>query len=80
MSCSHGAGRVMSRTEAVRTLSLADEQAKLDAKGIVHALRSQKDLEEASSAYKDIDEVMASQADLTRIVTSLEPIAVIKGV
>jgi len=80
MSCSHGAGRLMSRTEAVKTLSLTDEQAKLDAKGIVHALRCQKDLEEASSAYKDIDEVMANQTDLTRIVTPLEPIAVIKGV
>lgn len=80
MSCSHGAGRVMSRTEAVKTLSLEAEQAKLDAKGIIHAIRYQKDLEEASSAYKNIDEVMANQADLARIVTPLEPIAVIKGV
>ena len=80
MSCSHGAGRRMSRTEAVRTLNLREEQEKLEAKGIVHGLRYQKDLEEASSAYKDIDEVMACQADLARIVTTLEPIAVIKGV
>ena len=80
MSCSHGAGRVMSRTEAVRTLSLEAEQAKLDEKGIVHAIRCQKDLEEAASAYKNIDEVMANQADLARIMTPLEPIAVIKGV
>ena len=65
MSCSHGAGRVKSRTEAVRTLDLKAEQEKLDAKGIVHAIRCQKDLEEASSAYKNIDEVMACQADLT---------------
>ena len=80
MSCSHGAGRVMSRTEAVRTLDLKAEQEKLDSRGIVHAIRCQKDLEEASSAYKNIDEVMACQADLTKIVTTLEPIAVIKGV
>ena len=80
MSCSHGAGRVMSRTEAVRTLDLKAEQEKLDSKGIVHSIRGRKDLEEASSAYKDIDEVMASQRDLTRILTPLEPIAVIKGV
>ena len=80
MSCSHGAGRVMSRTEAVRTLDLKAEQEKLDSRGIVHAIRCQKDLEEASSAYKNIDEVMACQADLTRILTTLEPIAVIKGV
>lgn len=80
MSCSHGAGRLMSRTEAVHTLDLKTEIAKLDEKGIVHAIRNQKDLEEAASAYKNIDEVMACQADLTQIVTSLEPIAVIKGV
>ena len=80
MSCSHGAGRKMSRSEAIRTLNLKDEQEMLEAKGIVHAIRCQKDLEEASSAYKDIDEVMACQADLARITTTLEPIAVIKGV
>ena len=38
-----------------------------------------EDLEEDASAYKDIDEVMANQSDLTKIVTTLEPIAVIKG-
>ena len=80
MSCSHGAGRRLSRTEAVKTLNLREEQEKLDSRGIVHALRCQNDLEEASSAYKDIDEVMDCQKDLTRIVTTLEPIAVIKGV
>ena len=80
MSCSHGAGRRMSRTEAVKTLDLKAEQEKLEAKGIVHGVRCQKDLEEASSAYKDIEEVMACQADLAKITTSLEPIAVIKGV
>lgn len=79
-SCSHGAGRVMSRTEAVRSLNLDEEIQKLDAKGIVHAIRSQKDLEEAASAYKNIDEVMACQSDLTKILVTLEPIAVIKGV
>ena len=80
MSCSHGAGRRMSRTEAVRTLDLKEEQEKLEAKGIVHGVRYQKDLEEASSAYKNIEEVMTNQADLTKITTTLEPIAVIKGV
>lgn len=80
MSSSHGAGRVMSRTEAVRTLSLQGEIEKLESRGIIHAIRCQKDLEEAASAYKDIDEVMANQADLVKITTALEPIAVIKGV
>ena len=78
-SCSHGAGRQMSRSEAVRCLSLEDEVAKLDALGIVHAIRGQKDLEEAAGAYKNIDEVMANQTDLVKIVTELSPVAVIKG-
>lgn len=78
-SCSHGAGRAMSRTEAVRSLSLEAEVAKLEAQGIVHAIRGQKDLEEAAGAYKDIDEAMANQTDLVKIVTELSPVAVIKG-
>ena len=78
-SCSHGAGRAMSRTEAVRSLSLEAEVTKLEAQGIVHAIRGQKDLEEAAGAYKDIDEVMANQTDLVKIVTELSPVAVIKG-
>ena len=78
-SCSHGAGRLMSRTEAVRSLSLEDEVAKLEAQGIVHAIRGQKDLEEAAGAYKNIDEVMAAETDLVKIVTELSPVAVIKG-
>lgn len=79
MSCSHGAGRAMSRNEAVRTLNLKSEIDKLDQQGIVHSIRSVRDLEEAASAYKNIEVVMADQVDLTRIVTALEPIAVIKG-
>ena len=78
-SCSHGAGRLMSRTEAVRTLSLENEVARLESQGIVHAIRYQKDLEEAAGAYKNIDEVMAAQTDLVKIVTELSPVAVIKG-
>lgn len=78
-SCSHGAGRLMSRTEAVRNLSLEAEVAKLEAQGIVHAIRVQKDLEEAAGAYKNIDEVMECQKDLVKIVTELSPVAVIKG-
>ena len=79
MSCSHGAGRVMSRTEAVKSLNLAEEIQKLDVKGIVHAIRCQEDLEEASSAYKNIEEVIGQETDLVKIRTHLFPIAVIKG-
>ena len=78
-SCSHGAGRAMSRTEAMQSLSLEKEVARLEEQGIVHAVRGQRDLEEAAGAYKDIAEVMACQEDLVRIRTELSPVAVIKG-
>ena len=79
MSSSHGAGRLMSRTEAVKTLSLEKEIEMLDSKGIIHGIRSQNHLDEAASAYKNIDEVMANQQDLVKILTRLSPIAVVKG-
>ncbi len=78
-SCSHGAGRVMSRTKAVQSLSLQDEIKRLDDQGIVHAIRTVHDLEEAAGAYKDIEQVINNELDLVRIVTRLLPIAVIKG-
>ncbi len=78
-SCSHGAGRVMSRTKAVQSLSLEDEIKRLDDQGIVHAIRTVHDLEEAAGAYKDIETVINNEFDLVRIVTRLLPIAVIKG-
>ena len=79
MSSSHGAGRLMSRTEAIKTLSLKKEIEMLDNKGIIHGIRSQNHLDEAASAYKNIDEVMANQQDLVKILTRLSPIAVVKG-
>ena len=63
----------------VRNLSLETELSRLEEQGIVHAIRGQKDLEEAAGAYKDIDEVMANQSDLVKTVTALSPVAVIKG-
>jgi tRNA-splicing ligase RtcB len=79
MSSSHGAGRLMSRTQAIKTLSLEDEIKKMESKAIVHSIRSQHDLEEAAGAYKDIDQVIALEADLVKVITKLEPLAVIKG-
>jgi tRNA-splicing ligase RtcB len=79
MSCSHGAGRRLGRREACRQLNLEQEKSKLDAKGIIHAIRNQEDLEEAAGAYKDIDVVMEEQKDLVDIVIKLTPLAVIKG-
>ena len=78
-SCSHGAGRRLSRSAAIRTLNMAEEVAKLEAKGIVHGIRNQDDLQEASGAYKDIEEVIANELDLVKIKTRLLPVAVIKG-
>ena len=79
MSSSHGAGRLMSRTQAINTLDLEAEIRLMESKGIVHGIRSQRDLDEAASAYKDIDQVIALEADLVKIKTKLEAIAVIKG-
>lgn len=78
-SCSHGAGRVMSRTMAENTLDLKAEIASLEAKGIIHAIRSQNDMQEATGAYKDIEEVISNELDLIKIKTRLLPVAVIKG-
>lgn len=78
-SCSHGAGRKMSRKKAREELNLDNEKKILDDKGILHAIRGVSDLDEASSAYKNIDEVMEQQKDLVDILVKLEPLAVIKG-
>ncbi len=78
-SCSHGAGRVLSRKAAIRTLNMAEEVRQLEAKGIVHAIRNQDDMQEASGAYKDIEEVIANELDLVKVRTRLLPLAVIKG-
>ncbi len=78
-SCSHGAGRVMSRSAAIKTLDMAEEVAQLESKGIVHAIRCQDDMQEASGAYKDIETVIMNELDLVKVKTRLLPIAVIKG-
>ncbi len=78
-SCSHGAGRVLGRKQAQRTLDLKDQQKILDDLGVLHELRSKRSLDEAPGAYKDITKVMANQSDLIDIEVSLKPLAVIKG-
>lgn len=78
-SCSHGAGRVMSRAKARKTLDLNAEVAALKEKGVLHAIRHKKDLDEAPSSYKDIQEVMKLQEDLIDIQIELTPLAVMKG-
>jgi tRNA-splicing ligase RtcB len=78
-SCSHGAGRKMGRGRACKELSLVNEVAQMDAMGIIHGLRVEKDLDEAPGAYKDIDVVMENQKDLVDILVELKPLGVIKG-
>ncbi len=79
-SCSHGAGRRLSRTEARQRISISDLRRQMahvlypQMPGIERAL-----VEEAPAAYKNIKEVLAQQADLVRPVLRLEPLAVIKG-
>lgn len=76
-SCSHGAGRMLGRKAAIRTLDLKYEQALM--KGIIHNINDVSQLDEAPSAYKDIDVVMENQKDLVSIVVELKPMAVMKG-
>jgi len=78
-SCSHGAGRIMSRSKAKEKLNLNDEIKKLDDQGIIHNIRNISDLDEAPSAYKDIDSVMDHQKDLIDIEIELKPLGVVKG-
>ena len=78
-SCSHGAGRKMSRKRAQRELDINKETRELEKRGIIHAIRSQRDLDEAPGAYKDINTVMANQQDLVEPIVTLWPLGVIKG-
>ena len=75
-SCSHGAGRMMSRTQAKKEIT--SEQIRESLEG-TFTKPSTKFADEAPMAYKDIDEVMANQSDLVEIKHTLKPIITIKG-
>ena len=87
MSCSHGAGRRMSRTVACNTLTAAECDEAMQ--GIVcdrwHSVtrygkgKTVLDLSEAPQAYKDIEDVIASERDLVEVQVRLTPLAVVKG-
>jgi tRNA-splicing ligase RtcB len=81
MSCSHGAGRVMGRNEASRTLSPQECDNAME--GIVFdrwkRARGRLDLGEAPQAYKDIHAVIRAELDLIKPIATLRPLAVIKG-
>lgn len=75
-SCSHGAGRVMSRTQAKKLVSL--EEHIEDTKG-VECRKDADVIDETPKAYKNIDDVMRSQEDLVEIVYELKQILCVKG-
>ena len=75
-SCSHGAGRSMSRTEAKKRFTLADHAL---ATAGVECRKDEDVIDETPAAYKDIDAVMAAQADLVEVVHTLKQIVCVKG-
>jgi tRNA-splicing ligase RtcB len=75
-SCSHGAGRRMSRTEAKRRFTLEDHRA---ATAGVECRKDKDVIDETPGAYKDIDAVMAAQKDLVEIVYTLKQVVCVKG-
>lgn len=75
-SCSHGAGRVMSRGKAKKEISLADHVSATE------GVECRKDigvLDESPAAYKDIDAVMNAQLDLVEVVHTLKQVLCVKG-
>jgi len=75
-SCSHGAGRVMSRTEAKKRFTLEDHAL---ATAGVECKKDESVLDETPGSYKDIDLVMEAQSDLVDIVATLKQILCVKG-
>ena len=75
-SCSHGAGRLMSRSKAKKQFSLDDlvQQTKS-----VECRKDRGVLDEIPGAYKPIDEVMAQQTDLVEVVATLKQVICVKG-
>jgi len=75
-SCSHGAGGVMNRGEAKKTITL--EMHAADTAGVV-CLKDESVLDESPRAYKSIDDVMRAQADLVEVVHELRAVVCVKG-
>jgi tRNA-splicing ligase RtcB len=75
-SCSHGAGRVMSRTQAKKRFTVADQIAATEG---VECRKDEAVIDEIPMAYKDIDAVMEAQKDLVEIVYTLKQVVCVKG-
>jgi tRNA-splicing ligase RtcB len=78
MSCSHGAGRRHSRTQAKKLFTSADLAAQMAGKVWLSG-RAEALVDEIPSAYKDIDQVMADQADLVQVLHTLHQVLNYKG-
>lgn len=75
-SCSHGAGRVMSRTAARQNITLAQHR---EATAHVECRKDAAVIDESPAAYKSIDAVMAAQSDLVEVVHTLRQVLCVKG-
>jgi tRNA-splicing ligase RtcB (3'-phosphate/5'-hydroxy nucleic acid ligase) len=75
-SCSHGAGRKMSRTEARKRFTLDEHRA---ATAGVECRKDKDVIDETPAAYKDIDAVMEAQKDLVEVVHTLKQVVCVKG-
>ncbi|HEX2083348.1 MAG TPA: RtcB family protein, partial [Xanthomonadaceae bacterium] len=75
-SCSHGAGRVMSRTQARKAITLAQHR---EATAHVECRKDAAVIDESPAAYKDIEAVMAAQSDLVEVVHILRQVVCVKG-
>jgi tRNA-splicing ligase RtcB len=75
-SCSHGAGRIMSRTKARKTFTVEDH---IKATEGVECRKDEEVVDETPGAYKDIDAVMEAQSDLVDIVHTLKAVVCVKG-
>jgi tRNA-splicing ligase RtcB len=75
-SCSHGAGRVMSRTKAKKMFTVDDQ---IKATAGVECRKDANVIDEIPMAYKDIDAVMAAQQDLVEVVHTLKQVICVKG-
>jgi tRNA-splicing ligase RtcB (3'-phosphate/5'-hydroxy nucleic acid ligase) len=75
-SCSHGAGRVMSRGEAKRRFTLADHRSATEG---VECRKDKDVIDETPAAYKDIDAVMEAQRELVDVVHTLKQVVCVKG-
>ena len=75
-SCSHGAGRAMSRGEAKRRFTLADHAKATEG---IECRKDSDVIDETPMAYKPIDKVMAAQAELVDIAHELRQVVCVKG-